>query len=285
MAVLKNRTKRENFLVVSKIFLQDANLSLAERGLLATMHSLPDDWDFTIKGMCRVLPDGEARISNALKGLRNKGYVSREQSKGDGGKFGKNVIEIFERPLGENPVAENPITEKLVPEKPSTGKPLPENHGQYNNKEYSTKEYSKNQSINQSAGAMDEELGTDYRSMISDNIKLDWLLETAAAHGDSEVKMVNEIYEVICDMVCVPRRKVEIKGAVYPWQAVKSQFLKLRYQHIADILNRIVDADLGIKNMSAYLISTLYTQSLVGTLEMEASQHDDYLKYLRGKPY
>ena len=275
MAVLKNRTKRENFLVVSKIFLQDANLSLAERGLLATMHSLPDDWDFTIKGMCRVLPDGEARISNALKGLRNKGYVSREQSKGDGGKFGKNVIEIFERPLGENPITE----------KPSTGKPLPENHGQYNNKEYSTKEYSKYQSINQSAGAMDEELGTDYRSMISDNIKLDWLLETAAAHGDSEVKMVNEIYEVICDMVCVPRRKVEIKGAVYPWQAVKSKFLKLRYQHIADILNRIVDADLGIKNMSAYLISTLYTQSLVGTLEMEASQHDDYLKYLRGKPY
>lgn len=66
---------------------------------------------------------------------------------------------------------------------------------------------------------------------------------------------------------------------------MKSQFLKLRYQHIADVLNRIVDAELGIRNMSAYLVSTLYTASLVGTIEAEANMHDDYLKYLRGKPY
>ena len=281
MAVLKNRTKRENFLVVSKIFLQDAGLSLAERGLLATMHSLPDDWDFTIKGMCRVLPDGEARISNALKGLRDKGYVSRAQSKSDGGKFGKNVIEIFERPLGENPIPEKPFTGN-----PDTEKPIPENHGQYNNKEYSIKEYSTNQSINLSTAVTDGEVDVErYRSMISDNIRLDWLLETATSKGDSEVKMVEEIYEVICDMVCYPRPKVEIKGTTYPWKVVKSQFLKLRYQHIADVLNRIVNADLGIKNMSAYLISTLYTQSLVGTLELEAGLHDDYLKSFRGNPY
>ena len=66
---------------------------------------------------------------------------------------------------------------------------------------------------------------------------------------------------------------------------VKSRFLKLKYEHIADILNRVVDSSLGIKNMSKYLISVLYTSSLVGTLEAQANLHDDYLKYLRGTPY
>ena len=82
MAVLKNKTKRDNFLVVSKIFLQDQRLSLMERGLLATMHSLPDDWEFTIMGMEKILPDGKYKIKVALDGLVKKGYEeSRNQEK------------------------------------------------------------------------------------------------------------------------------------------------------------------------------------------------------------
>ena len=281
MAVLKNKTKRENFLVVSKIFLQDKRLSLNERGLLATMHSLPDDWEFTIKGMEKILPDGESRIKSALDGLVQKGYVSKEQSKSDGGKFGKNVIEINERPLREKPLAENPVTVK-----PPAWKPLADNHGQYNNKEYSNKKYNNNQSINQEVLMTDGLIDIQtYKDLIADNIKLEWLREVASGHGDSEAAMVNEIYDVICDMVCFPRKNVVIKDTKYPWSVVQSQFLKLRYEHVADVLNRIVDADLGIKNMSKYLISTLYTASLVGTIETQANLHDDYLRFLRGKPY
>ncbi len=282
MAVLKNRTKRENFLVVSKIFLQDTRLSLTERGLLATMHSLPDEWNFTIKGMERVLPDGEARISNALNGLEKKGYVSRAQSKEYGGKFGKNIIEIFERPFGGKPIPEKPFTDN-----PVTGKPVPENHGQYNNKEYSTKEYSNDQSINHSCnGTTDGETDAElYRKQISDNIKLDWLLETAKTHSENEVLMVLEIYELICDMVCYPRVLVTVKGVQYPWSVVRKRFLELRYQHVANVLNKVIDASLDIKNMSAYLISTLYDQSLVGVLETQSELHDDYLKSLRGELY
>lgn len=90
---------------------------------------------------------------------------------------------------------------------------------------------------------------------------------------------------VLCTICSLPDGWELINKMEYPWNAVKSQFLKLRYQHIEDILNRIVDTELGIKNMSAYLISTLYNASLVGCIEAEASLHDDYLKHLRGKPY
>ena len=128
-------------------------------------------------------------------------------------------------------------------------------------------------------------IGSEYRNLIAVNIHLDWLKDAASTHGEKEVLMVDEIYETICDMVCNPRDKVTIKNTDYPWTSVKSQFLKLNYQHIANILNRIVDVDLKIKNMNAYLISTLYTESMSGVLAEEAELHDDYLKYLRGQPY
>ena len=70
--------------------------------------------------------------------------------------------------------------------------------------------------------------------------------------------MVHEIYDVICDMVCYPRKIVLIKGTEYPWDIVKAQFLKLNYDHVADALDRVIDKDLEIKRMHPYLISTLY---------------------------
>ena len=297
MAVLKNKTDRSNFMIVSKIFLQDTSLSLAERGLLATMHSLPDDWDFTVKGMERILPDGEARIKKALNGLIAKGYVRREQDKTEHGRFGNNLICIHEKPLVEKPPAEKPLTEKPPAEKPLTEKPLSEKppaeessadsppaekQAQYSNKELNNKEFNNESSINPSDGEGSTE---ECRKTIAENIKLDWLLDAAGQRNEDEVHMVREVYEVICDMVCYPRKDVEIKGTRYPWSVVRERFLKLEYDHVASVLNRIMDASLNIKNMSAYLISTLYTESMTGTLEIQSGIHDEYLKELRGHPY
>ena len=274
-------------MIVSKIFLQDTSLSLAERGLLATMHSLPDDWDFTVKGMERILPDGEARIKKALNGLIAKGYVRREQDKTEHGRFGNNLICIHEKPLVEKPPAEKPLTEKPLSEKPpaeesSADSPLAERQAQYSNKELNNKEFNNESSINPSDGERSTE---GYRDLIAENIKLDWLLDAAGQRNEDEVHMVREVYEVICDMVCYPRKDVEIKGTRYPWSVVRERFLKLEYDHVASVLNRIMDASLNIKNMSAYLISTLYTESMTGTLEIQSGIHDEYLKELRGHPY
>lgn len=75
-----------------------------------------------------------------------------------------------------------------------------------------------------------------------------------------------------------------IKGVAYPWKTVQAQFLKLQYYHIRDILNRIVETE-RVKNMSAYLVSTLYTQSLAGKMEEQVNISDDLLTYMRGTPY
>lgn len=144
-----------------------------------------------------------------------------------------------------------------------------------------------NQSINQETnrgidGVSDIEY---YKRIIAENIELDILYDMAKRKDEYEVAMVTEIFETICDMVTIPRDKVVIKQTEYPWSVVKSQFLKLKRVHVANILNRIVDADLRIKNMASYLISSLYTESMSGTIVEQSELHDDYLKYLRGNPY
>ena len=141
-------------------------------------------------------------------------------------------------------------------------------------------------SISQSETAPTDRRTEEYKKLIADNIKLNWLLEIAEQHSDeSETQMVNNIYDTICDMVCYPRDNITIKGVSYPWEVIKSRFLKLTYDDIAALLNRLPDASLNIKDMSKYLISSLYTQSMVGTLESESRITDEYLKHIRGNPY
>lgn len=123
------------------------------------------------------------------------------------------------------------------------------------------------------------------KALIASNIELDTLREVAKRHDEKEEDMVEEIYSTICDMVCFPRNEVTIKGTTYPWAEVQKQFLRLKRVHVANVLNRVVDADLNIQNMGAYLVSMLYCESLNGTIQHQAELHDEYLKNLRGEPY
>lgn len=123
------------------------------------------------------------------------------------------------------------------------------------------------------------------KTLIASNIELDSLRELAKRQGVKEMDMVEEIYSTICDMVIFPREIVTIKGTDYPWEQVRQQLLRLKKIHVANVLNRVIDANLQIQNMGAYLISMLYCESLNGTIQRQSELHDEYLKHLRGTPY
>ena len=289
MAVLKNKTQK-NFTMISNNILRDNKLRMTDRGTLCTICSLPDGWNFSVAGLSAIVPDGKSALSSSLKRLEKIGYLRRKTIHGKQGKFETEIEVIIEKEdESEKPSSIIHVGE-TVTDKPTrlvgSGRTITDNQSQYNTD-------NKKQNINNDAitsinlsddEAIDGETDA-YREMIADNIKLGWLLDAANKKGEGEIRMVNEVYDVICDMVCFPRKEVVINKTKYPWAVVRSQFLKLRYEHIAAILNRIVDSDLEIRNMSAYLISSLYNQSLVGTIEKEASISDDYLKSLRGQPY
>ena len=292
MAVLKNKTQK-NFTMISNNILRDKELSLKNRGLLCTLCSLPDGWDFSIAGLSAIIPDGKDAIRNSLFDLENIGYIKRTLTRGVDGKFVSEIEVFSERTAPKNSPCRNSRVGKPDTANPTRlirhGSSDTENPTEYNTDNIKrTINNDNDKSISQSEedSLIDREKEINaYKELIAENIKLDWLLDIADRQSEAETTMVHEIYDVICDMVCYPRESVIIKNTTYPWEVVKSQFLKLRYEHIGGILNRLVDKDLGIKNMSSYLISTLYSASLVGTLEAQANLHDDYLKFLRGNPY
>lgn len=128
MAVLKNKTQG-NYTLVSQNIVRDRNLSLTERGMLLTLLSLPDNWHFTIIGLCQIIPDGKDKVARTLNSLIEKGYVTREQGRGSSGKFDSTNIEVHQMPIkGESsPHTENPHTVNQ-----DTDEPHADNPPQYN---------------------------------------------------------------------------------------------------------------------------------------------------------
>lgn len=292
MAVLKNRTQN-NFTMISNTILRDRQLCMKDRGVLCTIISFPDGWNFSVSGLAALVIDGRDSIGGSVSRLEQAGYLKRTTRHGAGGKF-ETEIEVFDHPQKSGPPSSDNRDGITVTAEPlrldRDGSTATDNPAQYNTnnkkQKYNT-DYLK--SIHQSGEEAEIDGQTEinaYRKVIASNIGLDSLIELAEQRGDpSEKEYVKEIYELICNMVCYPREKVVIKDTEYPWQVVKSQFLKLNFDTICDVLNRIIDKDLHIKNMKNYLISTLYNASLVSRIEQDAKITDDYLKFMRGKPF
>ncbi len=127
--------------MVNNGILRNKELPLKERGLMVTLLGLPDQWDFSVKGLAAILPDGRDSIGKGLRRLEEMGYLSRYQDRSQGGSFGDTVVEIHEIPI-VSPRTDFPCTDK-----PSTGKPIPENQTQYKTKEYKMKKYQKHKYI------------------------------------------------------------------------------------------------------------------------------------------
>ena len=58
---------------------KNKNLSLKARGLLTTMLSLPNEWDYTVNGLCTILKDGKSSIQSALRELEENGYLLQKE--------------------------------------------------------------------------------------------------------------------------------------------------------------------------------------------------------------
>ena len=104
--------RNRNFTHMSNIHLRDKNLSNKARGLLSTMLSLPDDWDYTTRGLAAICKDGVDGITAQLKELEQRGYLIRTRKRDAHGRIVDVIYDIFEEPQIPLPEAETPYTEK-----------------------------------------------------------------------------------------------------------------------------------------------------------------------------
>ena len=113
-----------------------------------------------------------------------------------------------------------------------------------------------------------------YMALIRDNLEFEFHLEYDQ-HGDKE--LYEEIYETVCDVVCVKRRTIRINGEEYPYELVKSRFLKLNSGHMEYVMNCMRETVTKITNIRAYLITALYNApSTMSHYYQQEVQHDMY---------
>ena len=115
--------KNREFVVMSNKFLREKEMSLKAKGLLALCLALPDDWEYSINGLCAICKESQTSIRSALKELETFNYLKRERRKDDKGQF------IYEYIIYETPYSEN-----LHTEKPQTAKAHKDNRRQQNKK-------------------------------------------------------------------------------------------------------------------------------------------------------
>ena len=240
MAVFRiNKTR--DYTVMSNHHLRNTSLSLKAKGLLSLMLSLPDNWDYTTKGLASICKDGIDSICSAVKELEQHGYIVRERVRNDKGQLTTIEYTILEQPETALPEQEKPKRENPVLENPEQGCPEQEKPAQLNtnisNKElsntdglntYPIKSYQKEEPAAKKRG--NDKMGYDemnaYREIIKDNIEYDIL----SVKLKSEISMLDEIVDLLTETVCTKKDSVIIAGDVYPSAVVKSKLLKDVYK-------------------------------------------------------
>ena len=73
--------RNKGYTVMSNYHLRDRNLSLKSKGLLSQMLSLPEDWDYTLKGLSSINKESIDAIRTAVWELEKAGYITRRHGR------------------------------------------------------------------------------------------------------------------------------------------------------------------------------------------------------------
>ena len=97
MAVFRIERTRD-YTVMSNHHLRNANLSLKAKGLLSMMLSLPEDWNYTTRGLAKICKEGVDAIGAALRELEAAGYIVRHKLRDSQGRISDTEYVIYEQP-------------------------------------------------------------------------------------------------------------------------------------------------------------------------------------------
>ena len=249
MAVFRIERTRD-YTVMSNHHLRNANLSLKAKGLLSMMLSLPEDWNYTTRGLAKICKEGVDAIGAALRELEGAGYIVRHQRRDKSGRITDTEYVIYEQPQPDlsQPDTASPDTENPDMVKPDTEKPA-ELNIEKSNTEKSITYGSSTDSIpfrETAAAGPPERKGRDamsvteienYRELILENIEYDYLCREFATYRED----LDEIVELMVETVCARRKTTRIAGSDFPHEVVRSRFLKLDSEHIRFVMEKPVD--------------------------------------------
>ena len=276
--------RNKGYTVMSNHHLRNKDLSLKAKGLLSQMLSLPENWDYTLKGLSLINRESIDAIRTAVWELEKAGYITRQQNRDGKGKMADMIYTIYEQPQPRPeqpdkaaPGLENPVLENPTSDNPTPGNPTLENPMQLN-KDISSKEksitdvsitdpipiLSHPSPLEDEAAQPPERKGTEaksqsaieiYRQIIMDNIEYEHLCQ----HVKSiDRETLDEIVDLLVETVCSARKTIRIAGDDYPAELVKSKFMKLDSSHIQFVFDCLSKNTSEIRNIKKYLLAMLF---------------------------
>lgn len=282
--------KNRNYTVMSNVHLKDRGISLKAKGLLSVILSLPEDWNYTTRGLAAICKEGVDSIGAALRELESAGYLIRHRLRDKGGRISDTEYIVYESPRTEtetetdspdkvsqdtdepdtaSPCTENPYMVSPDMATPRTDAPNTENPAQLNTQvsnPYESNTQKSNpdpimiqrqraQQADASMSDMDQMDAREYRrtlAEVKEQIEYD-VLDTPNDH-----ERLDEVVEIMTETLCSRKPYIKVAGENYPAEVVKSRFKKLSYHHIEYVFLSLDKKHTEVRNIRQYLMTTLY---------------------------
>lgn len=272
MAVFRIEKTRD-YTVMSNHHLKNKNLTLKAKGLLSVMLSLPETWDYTLKGLAIINREGVDAIREAVRELEKAGYIVRTRVRNAKGQLTGTEYVIYEqpqvdeseqpvsdqptseKPVLENPILDNPALENPARENPVLGKPALENPTQLNTHRENTHPEKTYPFIPNG--------GNPYPSNPYPSMRM--LRETVEAQIGYDAMSeeygkdrLDEIVSLMVEILCTTSPTLLISGEEYPIELVHERFQQINSLHIQYMFECLRNNASSIRNIKAYMLAVLF---------------------------
>ena len=274
--------KTKDYTVMANHHLRNIALSLKAKGLLSLMLSLPENWDYTTKGLSCICKDGIDSINATIKELEEHGYVVRRRTRNEKGQLTSIEYTILEQPQlldnselspkRENPILDKPTLGNPILEKPKLGEPILVKPHQLNtntsktnslspdvlnidsSNPYQSNPYPIKNSPQKQIGY--DEIGCDsvqeVKELVLENIEYDCMSQRF------KDDRLDEIVDLMVETLCSTKPFINIAGEEYPAQLVKEKLLRINSSHIEYVYFCLDKNTTYIRNIRRYLLATLF---------------------------
>lgn len=234
---------------MSNHHLRNMEISLKAKGLLSVMLSLPDNWDYTIKGLSIINKEGLDSIRSTIHELELAGYVERKRTRDLRGRFHTSEYIIREKPV--SPVSGNPTLDIPTQVPPMSGNPT-QISKEVIKKDKSITDLSITHSFFQAQSAEGMN-GDDERNRIKSQIEYDCMAERYSR------RQLDELVEIMLEVALNRSQTIRIgRDQEYPREYVQERFSKINASHIERVMDGIEDNQTPVKSTKSYLLAVLF---------------------------
>ena len=248
--------REKDYTVMANHHLRNRDLSLKAKGLLSVMLSLPENWDYSIRGLVSLSRDGEDSVRNGLHELERAKYVVRKRRRSPSGQWDGYDYFVYEKPQTpdpDNPQPGDPGQGKPAQVSPAQEEPMTGNRAQLNT-------YKQNTNLPNTYGSIIHPSYLSMEGMDVDKMRME--IRRQICYGSLVERFgrerVDELVNLMLEVYCTRNNTLSIAGVTEPTAMVQDRLRNLNSFHVEYILSTLEQRAPKIRNIRKYLLACLF---------------------------